>query len=51
MFETYKKIIEWQDAQPGGCNSASCAYVQFHGKGNKTCAGEQIFLSSGIGTY
>ncbi|PFH47533.1 hypothetical protein AMATHDRAFT_50238 [Amanita thiersii Skay4041] len=33
----------------GGCPAASCAYVQFHGKGPSTCRSDHIFISTGLG--
>ncbi|KAH8823793.1 hypothetical protein DL96DRAFT_1741902 [Flagelloscypha sp. PMI_526] len=42
-------ILDWQVSQ-GGCPSASCAFVQFHGKAETSCPNESAFLSSGLGT-
>jgi hypothetical protein len=56
MFETYRAIVDWQKNPRGGggcldTNSGltPCAYVQFHGKGKRTCRKEKIFLSAGLG--
>lgn len=32
-----------------GCDARTCAFIQLHGKGSSTCAGDHIFLSSGLG--
>ncbi|KAM6491121.1 hypothetical protein JOM56_013360 [Amanita muscaria] len=48
MFDTYKVILDWQNAE-GGCSAESCAYIQLHGKGGKTCVADQAFMSSGLG--
>ena len=57
LFETYRAILEWQSDPTGGggcqdadTGSTSCAYIQFHGKGKRTCRKEQVFLSAGLGT-
>ena len=57
MFETYRAIVDWQKSQRGrgGCLDTDsgltpCAYIQFHGKGKRTCRKEKIFLSAGLGT-
>ncbi|KAK2462206.1 hypothetical protein APHAL10511_005794 [Amanita phalloides] len=54
MFETHLAIKVWQDDQGGGCRldsegRASCAYIEFFGKGKTTCPKEDIFLSAGLG--
>jgi hypothetical protein len=49
MFDTYKVVLDWQNAE-GGCSAESCAYIQLHGKGGKTCVTDQAFMSSGLGT-
>ncbi|KAF8723779.1 hypothetical protein AX14_008682 [Amanita brunnescens Koide BX004] len=51
MFDTYRAIVDWQKDLRGGGGylDTSCAYVQFHGKGKRTCRTEQIFLSAGLG--
>ncbi|KAL1704136.1 hypothetical protein EV121DRAFT_206490 [Schizophyllum commune] len=41
-------IKDWQDAH-GGCPTASCAYIQLHGKANTTCPQDVAFISSGLG--
>ncbi|KAK1225207.1 hypothetical protein PQX77_011887 [Marasmius sp. AFHP31] len=43
-----KEIWRWQQAQ-GGCPSASCAFIQMHGKGASTCPTDIAFLSTGLG--
>ncbi|KAF8884518.1 hypothetical protein BD779DRAFT_1663032 [Infundibulicybe gibba] len=48
FFDASKAIWEWQ-TRNGGCPSASCAFIQFHGKGKTTCANDHMFLSSGLG--
>jgi len=40
-------IREWQN--PRGCDLANCGYIQWHGKGEDTCADVNVFISSGIG--
>ena len=42
-------IKDWQDAH-GGCPTASCAYIQLHGKAKTTCPQDMAFISSGLGT-
>ena len=42
-------IHDWQHALDG-CPSASCAFIQMHGKASTTCASDTVFLSSGLGT-
>ncbi|KAL1759511.1 hypothetical protein FB107DRAFT_287724 [Schizophyllum commune] len=41
-------IKDWQDAH-GGCPTASCAYIQLHGKAKTTCPQDMAFISSGLG--
>ncbi|KAL1735552.1 hypothetical protein EV714DRAFT_280140 [Schizophyllum commune] len=41
-------IKDWQDAH-GGCPTASCAYIQLHGKAKTTCPQDVAFISSGLG--
>ncbi|PPQ99978.1 hypothetical protein CVT24_009557 [Panaeolus cyanescens] len=43
-------IRTWQNAQTGGCPGATCAYLQWHGKGSSTCSSDNVFLSSGLGS-
>ncbi|KAJ8075567.1 hypothetical protein PM082_021197 [Marasmius tenuissimus] len=43
-----KEIWRWQQTQ-GGCPSASCAFIQMHGKGATTCPTDTAFLSTGLG--
>jgi len=45
FFDANLAISEWQ----GVCPSSSCAYIQMHGKSQKTCPDDDIFLSSGLG--
>ncbi|KAJ3502373.1 hypothetical protein NLJ89_g8917 [Agrocybe chaxingu] len=40
-------IRAWQNAH-GGCPLTSCAYIQWHGKNDATCAADHVFLSSGF---
>jgi len=40
-------ILDWQ-SQQGGCPSASCAFIQLHGKADTTCVEDDIFLSTGL---
>ncbi|KAF6756231.1 hypothetical protein DFP72DRAFT_1067038 [Ephemerocybe angulata] len=47
FFDAFVAIYEWQQ-QYGGCPSSSCAFIQMHGKGSKTCANDQVFLSTGL---
>ncbi|THU86565.1 hypothetical protein K435DRAFT_763266 [Dendrothele bispora CBS 962.96] len=48
LFNVASKIIyKWQQAQ-GGCPSATCAFIQMHGKGASACSTDQMFLSSGL---
>ncbi|KAF8634723.1 hypothetical protein AX15_000739 [Amanita polypyramis BW_CC] len=47
MFETYKAILGWENGQTEG--GGSRAYIQFHGKGKRTCRTDQVFLSAGLG--
>ncbi|KAJ3499988.1 hypothetical protein NMY22_g19415 [Coprinellus aureogranulatus] len=47
FFDAFVAIYQWQQRQ-GGCPSSSCAFLQMHGKGTKTCALDQIFLSTGL---
>ncbi|RDB18315.1 hypothetical protein Hypma_000535 [Hypsizygus marmoreus] len=49
FYDATKAIFTWQRAN-GGCNSNSCAFIQFHGKGPSTCSSDHAFLSSGLGT-
>ncbi|KDR78079.1 hypothetical protein GALMADRAFT_138224 [Galerina marginata CBS 339.88] len=49
FFDASIAISNWQHRQPGGCPSSSCAFLQFHGKGSRTCHSDDIFLSSGLG--
>ncbi|KAI5889639.1 uncharacterized protein SCHCODRAFT_02511044 [Schizophyllum commune H4-8] len=43
-------IKDWQDAHGGGgCPTASCAYIQFHGKAETSCPQDVAFISSGLG--
>ncbi|KAJ7073475.1 hypothetical protein B0H15DRAFT_792830, partial [Mycena belliarum] len=48
FFSASKAIRAWQHAN-GGCPAASCAFIQLHGKGARSCPSDTIFLSSGIG--
>lgn len=48
FFDASVAISEWQHKNYG-CPSSSCAYIQIHGKGLKTCPEDDIFLSSGLG--
>ncbi|PPQ99979.1 hypothetical protein CVT24_009558 [Panaeolus cyanescens] len=43
-------VRNWQNAQTGGCPSATCGYVQWHGKGSSSCAADNVFMSSGLAT-
>ncbi|KAJ3566746.1 hypothetical protein NP233_g6804 [Leucocoprinus birnbaumii] len=49
FFDANVAIWEWQ-SQHGGCPSASCAFIQLHGKADTTCAKDTIFLSTGLGS-
>ncbi|KAJ3566747.1 hypothetical protein NP233_g6805 [Leucocoprinus birnbaumii] len=48
FFDANVAIWNWQ-SQHGGCSSASCAFIQMHGKSDRTCVLDDIFLSSGLG--
>jgi len=48
FFDAFVTVAEWQKRQPEGCPSASCAFVQMHGKGPNTCRFDQVFLSVGM---
>ena len=43
-------IRDWQRGLDG-CPSASCAFIQMHGKASTTCPNDTVFLSSGLGIY
>ncbi|KAL0947520.1 hypothetical protein HGRIS_013619 [Hohenbuehelia grisea] len=49
FFDAAKAIWDWQ-SENGGCPSASCAYIQMHGKGPTTCSTDDVFMSTGLGT-
>lgn len=49
FFDASTTIYDWQHATRG-CSSSNCAFVQFHGKGSKTCPQDSIFMSSGLGS-
>ncbi|KAJ2929595.1 hypothetical protein H1R20_g7487, partial [Candolleomyces eurysporus] len=48
FFDAALAIYEWQHAQSTGCPSSSCAFIQMHGKGRRTCPSDQVFMSSGL---
>ncbi|RXW22122.1 hypothetical protein EST38_g3742 [Candolleomyces aberdarensis] len=48
FFDAAVAIYEWQHAQSTGCPSSSCAFIQMHGKGLRTCPSDQVFMSSGL---
>ncbi|KAF9502252.1 hypothetical protein BDN71DRAFT_1485540 [Pleurotus eryngii] len=48
FFGAAKTIHAWQEDH-GGCQAASCAFVQMHGKAASTCAGDTAFMSTGLG--
>ncbi|KAF8884517.1 hypothetical protein BD779DRAFT_1536842 [Infundibulicybe gibba] len=48
FFDANRAIWEWQ-TRNGGCPSASCAFIQLHGKRESTCSADHMFLSSGFG--
>ncbi|KAF9007009.1 hypothetical protein BDQ17DRAFT_1324278 [Cyathus striatus] len=39
------QIRTWQNAQPGGCPSRTCAYFEWNGKSNSECSSDTTFLS------
>ncbi|XP_006464086.1 hypothetical protein AGABI2DRAFT_187461 [Agaricus bisporus var. bisporus H97] len=47
FFDANLAVWDWQNQQ-GGCPSSSCAFIQFHGKAEKTCSEDTIFLSTGL---
>ncbi|KAF5329605.1 hypothetical protein D9619_009405 [Psilocybe cf. subviscida] len=49
FFDASMAIRDWQYLTHGGCPSSSCGFLQMHGKGRRTCASVDIFLSSGLG--
>lgn len=49
MFhQTAVAIKDWQMTKGGGCPWSTCAFVQFHGKGPKTCQRDTVLLSAGV---
>jgi len=48
FFDASLAIHAWQSSN-GGCPAASCAFIQFHGKGSTTCPTDQVFISTGLG--
>ncbi|KAJ3568053.1 hypothetical protein NP233_g5964 [Leucocoprinus birnbaumii] len=47
FFDANVAIWNWQ-VQQGGCPSASCAFIQFHGKADTSCPKDTVFLSTGL---
>lgn len=47
FFDANVAIWTWQ-SQHGGCPTASCAFIQMHGKADTTCVHDDIFLSAGL---
>ncbi|KAF9039865.1 hypothetical protein BJ165DRAFT_1351099 [Panaeolus papilionaceus] len=51
FFTTSLQIHAWQYTQPRGCPASKCAFIQFHGKGERTCVGDDVFISTGLGGF
>ncbi|KAF8644881.1 hypothetical protein AX16_008218 [Volvariella volvacea WC 439] len=47
FFHAAVAIRMWQNLN-GGCPSATCAYIQIHGKKERSCSSDDIFLSTGL---
>ncbi|KAF7436401.1 hypothetical protein PC9H_003234 [Pleurotus ostreatus] len=48
FFGAAKTVHVWQEDH-GGCQAASCAFVQMHGKAASTCSEDTAFMSTGLG--
>ncbi|KAF4573311.1 hypothetical protein EYR36_007822 [Pleurotus pulmonarius] len=48
FFSAAKTAHMWQEDH-GGCQAASCAFVQMHGKAASTCPEDTAFMSTGLG--